>query len=53
MAVSDDRKYFYDHLQEVLNHFEQENVKPSDILNVIEGYKGLGYGLSTDEELGL
>lgn len=30
-----------------------ENIKSEDILNVIDDYKGIGYGINTDQELQL
>ena len=58
MCVCDNAEYFYNHVDEQLRIFSMTTTtegKPlcsRDIVDVIEGYKGRGYGLSTDEELG-
>ena len=52
VAVCDDKNYFYGHVNETLRGLGLLNeYKAEDILDVIDGYKGRGYGLSTDEEL--
>lgn len=51
VCVCDESSYFYDHIDEDLQSAGL-NVAARDIINVIDGYKGKGYGLSTDEELG-
>lgn len=50
IIVSDDKKYFHDHVNSLLVKMNL-NVSSPDILNLIEGYKGTGYGLSTQEEI--
>lgn len=52
IAVSDNAEYFHGHCNEMLESVGLTDVKSEDILHVVEGYKGLGYGLSTQEELG-
>jgi len=52
VCVCDDAAYFLGHIDEHLKDLGLEGVKASDITSVIEGYKGRGYGLSTDSELG-
>ena len=42
----------YNHIQEDLEKAGLNDVKAEDILDIMEGHKGRGYGLSTDEELG-
>ena len=49
--MCDDAAYFLGHIDEQLRDLGLEGVKASDIASVIEGYKGRGYGLSTDSEL--
>ncbi|KAK3755487.1 hypothetical protein QZH41_009704, partial [Actinostola sp. cb2023] len=41
----------YNHIQEDLEKAGLNDVKAEDILDIMEGHKGRGYGLSTDEEL--
>ncbi|XP_020914466.1 putative D-cysteine desulfhydrase 1, mitochondrial isoform X2 [Exaiptasia diaphana] len=41
----------YQHVQEDLDHIGLSDVKAEDILDIMDGHKGLGYGLSTEEEL--
>ena len=53
IAVSDDRHYFHNHVNETLKSIGIEDVKSQDILHIVEGYKGRGYGLNTQEELGI
>ena len=53
MAVCDNAQYFYDHVDQTLDTLGMgEKVKSTDILDVVDGYKGKGYGLTTDEDLG-
>ena len=61
--MCDNAEYFHGHIDETLEELglsqsqEQDTqgrpaVKSRDIIDIVEGYKGRGYGLSTDEELG-
>ena len=58
VCVCDDAKYFYSHVDEQLQaygitkHSEGKPVRARDIVDIIDGYKGEGYGKSTGEELG-
>ena len=67
MCVCDTAEYFYDHVDQQLVEFgltthhssnsdrsdgEGKSLCARDIVDVIEGYKGRGYGLNTEEELG-
>lgn len=58
VCVCDDADYFYQHVDEQLHCLgliEGANGTPlraRDMVDIIEGYKGQGYGKSTDEELG-
>ncbi len=58
VCVCDNADYFHGHIDEELQAFglttdrEGKPLRSRDIVDVIEGYKGLGYGLSTEEELG-
>lgn len=53
VIVCDDAKYFHDHVNETLNELGLTDVRSEEILDIIEGYKGRGYGLSMQDELGL
>ena len=53
VAVCDNSQYFYDHVDQTLEAIGiGDKVKSTDILDVVDGYKGKGYGLTTDEDLG-
>ena len=49
--VSDNAAYFYNKINEDLNTGGLD-VKAEDIIDVINGYHGKGYGISSQEELG-
>ncbi|XP_061194549.1 uncharacterized protein LOC133202707 isoform X2 [Saccostrea echinata] len=51
VIVCDDAKYFHNHVNETLSELGLTDVQSEEILDIIEGYKGRGYGLSTEEEL--
>lgn len=52
LVVSAYKQYYKEHLENVLLNFGMEGeVKLADIFDTVEGPIGLGYGLSTDEEL--
>ena len=61
VCVCDQAKYFYDHIDDHLKMLGLSDaggtvgktLKAADLINIIDGYKGRGYSLSTDEELGL
>ena len=54
MAVCDNTQYFYDHVDQTLEAIGMgDKVKATDILDVVDGYKGKGYSLTTDEDLGI
>ena len=50
--VYKDSHYIYDHLNEKMKGFGITGVKARDILDAIDGHIGLGYGQSTQEEIG-
>ena len=52
IAVCDDANYFHEHCNDLLPKIGVSGVKSEDILDIIEGHKGKGYGISTQEELG-
>ena len=58
MCVCDTADYFYNHIDEQLQLYglttnrEGNPLCARDIVDVIEGYKGRGYGMNTEEELG-
>lgn len=58
MCVCDNAEYFHGQIDEHLQSFglttnaEGKSLCSRDIVDIIEGYKGRGYGINTDEELG-
>ena len=52
ISVCDNAEYFHGHCNEMLQEVGLTGVKSENILDVIDGYKGQGYGLSTQEEIG-
>lgn len=50
VAVCDDARYFHGHINEMIQSLGISNVQSEDIVDIIEGYKGAGYGVSTDED---
>ena len=50
--VYKDCHYIYDHLNEKMKSFGITDAKARDILDAIDGHIGLGYGQSTQEEIG-
>ena len=54
MIVGNRPNYFYEHVSETLEAVGiGDKVKSSDILDVVDGYKGQGYGLTTDKDLSM
>lgn len=52
VAVCDDAAYFHGHCNEMIAALGlADETRSEDILDIVEGYKGRGYGLSTPEEL--
>ncbi|KAL8580934.1 hypothetical protein ACOMHN_039634 [Nucella lapillus] len=51
ISVSDNAAYFYQHVEECLEALGLGHLKARDLLRVVDGYKGRGYGLSTTQEL--
>jgi len=51
VSVSDDRKYFHQHINDTLSGLGLNDVRSEDIVDVIDGYKGYGYGATTPEDL--
>ena len=49
--MSDNAAYFYNKINEDLRRGGID-VKAEDIIDIIDGYKGGGYGVSTQHELG-
>ena len=53
VAVCDNAQYFYDHVDQTLEAVGMgDKVKSTEILGVVDGYKGKGYGLTTEKDLG-
>jgi len=52
ISVCDNAQIFHEHVNEMIEFLGLSNeTKSEDILNIIDGYKGRGYALSTNEEL--
>ena len=57
MCVCDNADYFHGHIDECLKEMGLttnsvgQPLQSGDMVDIIEGYKGRGYGLSTEEEL--
>ena len=61
--MCDDASHFHEAINAILDKLglfgsegsgeDRPIVQSRDIVDIIEGYKGWGYGLSTDEELGI
>ncbi|XP_071162953.1 uncharacterized protein [Mytilus edulis] len=51
ITVSDNKQSFIDHINDTLKEVGLgDSVCANDIIDIVDGYKGLGYGLSTPEE---
>ena len=44
--MSDDSDYFYEHIQETLDAVGLGKIKARDAIDIVEGYKGQGNGIS-------
>ena len=53
IAVSDNAAYFYEHCDETLEEVGMGHLKSQSLMRIVDGYKGKGYGLSTNDELGI
>ena len=60
VCVCDDAAHFHEAIDAILTKLGLSEgsegrpaVRSRDIVDIIEGYEGRGYGLSTDEELGI
>ena len=51
VCTSGNVEYFYQHVNELIRDFGLNGLHVNDICDVIEGYNGIGYAKSTDEEL--
>ncbi|CAH1245818.1 Hypp7558 [Branchiostoma lanceolatum] len=51
VAICDDAAYFHRHINATLQEIGLTDVRSEDIVDIIEGYKGRGYALSTKKEL--
>ena len=52
IAVSRDKRCFDSIVDKTLDYFGIKSVQAEDILDAVDGYVGLGYGLSRKEEMG-
>ena len=54
ICICSDSNYFYQHIDDTLESLQlNDQVKARDIVDIIDGYAGLGYGLSTQDEIKL
>jgi hypothetical protein len=60
VCVCDDASHFHEAIDAILDKLglsgseeDRPAVRSRDIVDIMEGYEGRGYGLSTDEELGI
>ena len=51
--MSDNAAYFYEHCDETLEEVGMGHLKSQSLMRIVDGYKGKGYGLSTNDELGI
>nr|XP_022287846.1 putative D-cysteine desulfhydrase 1, mitochondrial isoform X1 [Crassostrea virginica] len=51
VTICDDANYFHNHVNETLQDVGLTGIRSEEILDIIDGYKGRGYGLSTEDEL--
>ncbi|XP_066267865.1 uncharacterized protein [Branchiostoma lanceolatum] len=51
VAICDDAAYFHRHINATLQEIGLTDVRSEDIVDIIEGYRGRGYALSTKKEL--
>lgn len=52
ITICDNKDYFVEHINDTLRQIGLgDETSADDIIDIIDGYKGLGYGLSTDDEL--
>ena len=49
--MCDNADYFYQFIDDHIQLFGLNGVTARNIINLIDGYKGRGYALSTEEEL--
>ena len=58
VCVTGDARRFYDHISGELEAFglttddHGQPIRAQDLVDIIDGYVGLGYGKSTDKDLG-
>ena len=52
ICVSDGPDYFHNHVDHCLQEVGIHEVKSRDLIDFVEGYKGRGYALSSQQELG-
>ena len=52
VCVSDSSAYFHQHIDEILLSYGMKRAKSRKICDVIDGYKGSGYGQYTQDDIG-
>lgn len=53
VSVCDDKTYFHNHIDSTLQKLGILDVKSRDIINIIDGYKGYGYGITTPDDVSM
>ena len=51
IAIAYEAQYSYDHMQATLDSIGLKDVRPQDLFEVVEGYIGEGYAMTTQEAL--
>ena len=52
VCVSDSSAYFHQHIDEILLSYGMKRANSRKICDVIDGYKGSGYGQYTQDDIG-
>ena len=53
VSVCDDKTYFHDHINQTLLKLGLFGVRSEDIIDIIDGYKGAGYGRSNSSDISM
>ena len=52
IAINFNAKYMHEHANATYQELHINDVKSEDLMDVMEGHIGRGYGVSSDDELG-
>ncbi|XP_002121189.2 uncharacterized protein LOC100175554 [Ciona intestinalis] len=50
VSVCDDKYFFHEHVNQMLNELGISGAQSEDLVDIIDGYKGEGYGLTTKQD---